>query len=138
MLDMIERLNSVAEFDGSLTNTNLILFAFAAWSGPSHQSRGAITDAFAQLQRSVPTLEISIAEIDFTGQSGDIWDRVAAWLALQNNIDLASYMYSGAGSVAWARDGNVVDSVVNAHHTGTTGLVDRSVHAFPDRIQNGG
>ena len=135
---MIERLSSVADFDRSLTNTNLILFEFAAWSGPSHQSRGVVTDAFAQLRRSAPTLDISIVEIDVTEQSGDIWDRVTAWLTDQNNVDPTTYMYSGAGSVAWVRDGNVVDSIVNAHHTGTAGIVDRSVHAFPDRIQDSG
>ena len=137
MLDMIERLNSVADFDQSLTNPNLILFAFAAWSGPSHQSRDAINGAYTQIRRAFPKLEISIYEIDFTDQSGEIWDRVAAWLASQSNID-PSYMDSGAGSVAWVRDGNVVDSVVNAHHTGTAALIDLSVHAFPDRIENGG
>lgn len=138
MPDMIERLNSIADFDQSLTHPNVILFAFAAWSGPAHQSRDAVIRAWDQLQRDSSTLGISIYEIDFTEQNGELWDRVATWLVSQTNIDRGSYMYSGAGSVAWIRDGNVVDSIVNTHHTGTDELVDRSVHAFPDCIENGG
>jgi hypothetical protein len=138
MLDMIERLNSVADFDRSLMSANLILFAFAAWSGPCYRSRTTMTDAFDQLRRSSTLLDVSIAELDFTDQSGNTWNRVAAWLSSQNNIDTTSYMYSGAGSVAWVRDGSVVDSVVNAHHTGTAELIDRSILAFPNRIPNGG
>ncbi len=131
MLDMIERLNSVADFDRSLMNANLILFAFAAWSGPCRQSLTTITAAYDRLCQSSLLLNVSIAQIDFTEQSGDMWNRVAAWLSSQNNIDTSSYMYSGAGSVEWVRDGSVVDSVVNAYHTGTAELVDRSVLAFP-------
>ncbi len=52
MLDMIERLNSVADFDRSLMNANLILFAFAAWSGPCRQSLTTITAAYDRLCQS--------------------------------------------------------------------------------------
>ena len=79
MPDMIERLNSIPDFDQSLTTPNVILFAFAAWSGPAHQSRDAIIRAWDQLQRDSLTLGISIYEIDFTEQNGELWDRVAAW-----------------------------------------------------------
>ncbi len=95
MLDMIERLNSVADFDRSLMNANLILFAFAAWSGPCRQSLTTITAAYDRLCQSSLLLNVSIAQIDFTEQSGDMWNRVAAWLSSQNNIDTSSYMYSG-------------------------------------------
>ncbi len=83
MLDMIERLNSVADFDRSLMSANLILFAFAAWSGPCRQSRTSITAAYDRLCQSSPLLDVSIAQIDFTEQSGDMWNRVAAWLSSQ-------------------------------------------------------
>jgi hypothetical protein len=138
MLDMFERLDSVADFDRSLLSANLILFAFAAWSGQSHQSRSTMTDAIGRLRRSSPSLEVWLAEIDLTDQGGDIWDRVASWLASQLSIDATSFMYSGAGSVAWVHNGSVVDSVVNAHQTGITELVDRSILAFPIGFGNGG
>ena len=106
--------------------------------GASHQSCCGIPDAFARLRRTSPLLDISICELDFTEQTSDLWNHVETCLPLQLTVDATSYMYSGAGCVAWIRDGLVVDSVVNAHHTGMAELVQRSILAFPNRIQNGG
>ena len=103
MLDMIERLSSVTDFDQSLTHSNVIFFAFAAWSGPARQSRDTINGAVTKLRRDFPVPAVSIFEVDFTEQRGEMWDRATVWLASQSNIDAASYMYSGAGSVAWIR-----------------------------------
>ncbi len=49
---VIERLNSIVDFDRSLTKANVIFFVFAEWSGPSRQSRDVVIDAFGQLKRN--------------------------------------------------------------------------------------
>jgi hypothetical protein len=134
----MERVESVVEFDKGLNRPKVILFAFAAWSGPAYQSRQTVDTTFKHLQRTFPMLDISLLEIDLTEQEGEIWDRTGTWLTTKNNVDADTFMYSGAGSVAWIRDGNIVDSVVNAHHTGAAALVDRSVRAFECKVDNGG
>ena len=133
----MERIKSVIDFDEQLSRPNVILFAFAAWSGQACLSRQTVDTAFKHLQRTFPMLDLSLLEIDLTAQEGEIWDRTGAWLKTRNDIDADTFMYSGAGSVAWICHGNIVDSVVNAHHTGAAALVVRSVRAFECKVDNG-
>lgn len=127
---MFQLLTSAADITRLLSSENAIVFVFAAWSGPSRKSRKTVSDACEIIQRKTPALELSIAELDFTKQEGEIWDWTETWLSRQDNVNVGTFLYSGAGSVVWIRDRLIVDSVVNADKTGVDELVDRSLIAF--------
>jgi hypothetical protein len=104
-----------------------LVFLSVPWSGPERQGRQVFRAAAGILGEKHKDLGISFYRLEV-----DEDETSQRWVA---SIGYPQFAATGAGSLLWLQEGQVLDTEINASYLGVSGIVARSTSLWGNQAQ---